>query len=263
MRLSLLATLFVIRAAAEPYFAVYAGAAKTHASDVTIEQPARRFTFRQVPFRGRSFESPQYYGYRAGVFLNRHFGLEAEFIHLKIYAEVDEVPDMRQQVQHFEVSHGLNLVLINAVARRSIGPIIATARVGAGPTVPRPEVTVFGQSGGEYQLGPIATQAAGGLQLRLWRGLYALTEYKYTYTPSAFDVPGGRASVRVHSHHWVGGFSVHLGRQGSHVGQTTSTATAAPLRQAAYRPPEQEESSARQSCCQSESAHRTAATRKH
>lgn len=235
---SFMAVAFSLGAAAVPvhgeaYFAGYMGGARTRAANVILEQtnPAVRLNLEKVPFSGNSFQSPIYYGYRTGYYFTRHFGLEAEFIHLKVYADLNqpvrvqgtvEGVDVREQApmsryaDQFEVSHGLNMVLINAVLRRAVvgsdeqARIALVARVGAGPTIPRPEVIVFGAASGAYEAGPMAAQAAAGVEARLWRGLRALTEYKYTFTPTSFTIPNGRASFDVHSHHVVTGFAVHF-----------------------------------------------------
>jgi hypothetical protein len=195
--------------------------------------PTVRLSFEKLPFEGRSFQSPIYYGYRAGYYFTRHFGLEAEFIHLKVYAdlshpvrvegaigsaEVTEIAPMIRYADQFEVSHGLNMVLVNAVFRQTlVGPgdpadarIALIARIGAGPTIPRPEVIFLGVAAGAYEAGPIAFQAAAGLEARLWRGLRVLAEYKYTFTPTSFTIPDGRARFHVHSSHLVTGLAVYF-----------------------------------------------------
>ena len=125
---------------------------------------------------------------------------------------------MSRYAAQFEVSHGLNLVLVNAVARRSLvgsrepaqARLALTVRAGVGPTVPRPEVIIFGEAGGGYEQVPVALQGAAGLEALVWRGLRALAEYKYTFTPTSFGIPNGRASLHVHSHHVVTGCGVHF-----------------------------------------------------
>jgi len=131
--------------------------------------------------------------------------------------DIREQTPMSRYADQFEVSHGLNMVLVNAVLRRALvgrepsrATIALVIRAGAGPTIPRPEVVVFEAAGGAYEAGPVAVQAAAGVEVRLWRGLRALTEYKYTFTPTSFTIPNGRASLDVHSHHFVTGFAVHF-----------------------------------------------------
>jgi len=219
----------------EVYVAGYFGGARTHAATITLNQPVRevRLAFEQVPFRGRSFASPVYYGYRAGYFFTTQFGVEAEFIHLKVHANltkpvsiqgtigsavVREQAPMSRYVTQFEVSHGLNMVLINVVFRRALAGgrntsnarLALTGRGGVGPTIPRPEVNILGESGGAYQRGPIAVQGAAGIEARVVRGLRALAEYKYTFTPTSFDIPGGNATFAVHSQHLLTGFAIHF-----------------------------------------------------
>ena len=223
------------RAAAQFYVSGYLGAAQTGNAPVRIEQPgsATDLTFTNVPFRGRSFDSPVYYGYRAGVFLRARLGLEAEFVHLKAYAQLDhpvqvqgtlfgtkisEQAPMRRYADQFEVSHGLNLLLANLVFRQPVmaGPrperhrLLLLLRAGAGPTIPRPEAIILGVPSGEYQLGPAAFQAAGGAEYHLWRRFYLMGEYKYTYTRTRFDIAEGRAGFPIHSHHVVTGLSFYF-----------------------------------------------------
>jgi lipid A oxidase len=220
---------------AESYVAGYVGGARTSSSDLTLKlvNSQTRLTFDKVPFTGKSFESPIYYGYRVGYYFTKHIGLEGEFIHLKVHADLDRVltvhgtidglPVLRQApirayADQFEVSHGLNMLLVNAVLRQGLlggreprdARIALIVRVGAGPTLPRPEVIVFGAAGGAYEMGPVAVQGAAGIETKLWRGLHLLTEYKYTLTPTSFAIPNGTASFDVHSHHFATGLAIHF-----------------------------------------------------
>ena len=239
-RLGCTALLLVCTAAclrSEWYVAGYLGGSTSRASTVRIDQDqagaATRLNFETVPLRGRSFESPVHYGYRVGRFGRAWIGFEGEFIHLKVHADLDrpvhitgqiggQIVDtrapMREFAQQFEVSHGLNLLLGNVVARRSLlqdstdrpGRLLLTAKAGAGVTIPRPETIVLGVPSGEYQLGPAVLQAAGGAEFQLWRWVYVLAEYKYTWTPSRFDLSGGEARMKVHSQHLVSGLALHF-----------------------------------------------------
>jgi hypothetical protein len=220
---------------AESYIAGYIGGARTLSSDVILKRldPQTRLTFDKVAFTGKSFESPIYYGYRVGHYFTKHIGLEGEFIHLKVHANlgrvltvhgtIDGLPVLRQApmrayADQFEVSHGLNMLLFNVVLRQGLfgGPeprdarVALVVRAGTGPTIPRPEVIVFGAAGGAYEVGPVAVQGSAGLEIKLWRGLHVLTEYKYTFTPTSFAIPNGTASFDVHSHHFVTGLAIHF-----------------------------------------------------
>src|SRR3954470_3849613 len=79
--------LLALSAAAENNISFYLGGAHTRNSSLTLHDSAEnQLTFADLPFQGRSFESPLYYGGRLGHFFFRHFGVETEFIHLKMYA---------------------------------------------------------------------------------------------------------------------------------------------------------------------------------
>ena len=59
-------------------------------------------------------------------------------------------------------------------------------------------------------MGPVAVHFAAGVEAKLWRGLHALAEYKYTFTSTSFAIPNGTANFDVHSHYFVTGVTVHF-----------------------------------------------------
>jgi hypothetical protein len=210
--------------------AAYVGAASTRPAALALAQPAlgTDLTIAPVAFRGESFTPPVYYGYRLG----REWpgvpwlGIEAEFVHLKVYARTDRTARMEGRwrgrpvdatmpiddiVQAFSISHGVNLVLGNVVARLPLGGapaprLRAAFRAGVGPTVPHAESTVEGVRAPEgYELGGPAWQAAAGLEARLTRGLFGVAEYKLTRTWQRATVAGGEATVTLVAHHAVFG----------------------------------------------------------
>ncbi len=210
----------------------FLGAAHTQANDLRIRRPALEtdLLFSGVGYRGESFQSPLYYGYRAGYFRG-FLGVEAEFIHMKIFADVNRtVPvsgtlrgaavsggmPMSAVVRAFSISHGLNLLLANLCFRKTLagaGPrgwLMLTARLGVGGSIPHVESDILGDSDQHYQAGGLAAQAAGGLEFRIWRGLYAVTEYKYTRTRQNVDIVGGTAETHVNSHHGIAGLDYHF-----------------------------------------------------
>ena len=207
----------------------YLGGTRTLENSIHIVQPnlATDVRLRGVQFTGRSFDAPVYYGFRVGFYPWNRVGFEGEFIHLKVYANVDrtirtegavrgalfeeQVP-MRQIAGQFSISHGLNMLLGNIVLRHSFGRsrVLASIRLGAGPTIPHPETELFGAFDEHYESGRIAVQGAGGFEVRLWRGLYALAEYKYTWTDQRFRIHQGRASTIAQTHHLIGGVAWHF-----------------------------------------------------
>ena len=78
-------------------------------------------------------------------------------------------------VQRFSITHGVNLALVNAVARlpfrrREPDPRwFFTGRLGAGASVPHPESTIAGTRLEQYEWGAFSVQAAAGVEVRLGR----------------------------------------------------------------------------------------------
>lgn len=210
--------------------AAYLGGAATRPSTLALAQPAlgTDLTIDPVPFRGESFTPPVYYGYRIGY--DRlgvpWLGIEAEFVHLKVYARTDraarvegrwrgrpvaETLPIGDLVQAFSISHGVNFVFGNIVARIPLGGapasrLHAAIRAGAGPTVPHAESTVGGVRAPEgYEIGALGWQVAGGLEARLAGRLSGMVEYKLTRTRQRVAVAGGEATVALVTHHAVFG----------------------------------------------------------
>ena len=223
-------------ARAEWVAAAYLGAARTASAPLAIVQPAAGtdVTFTAVPYDGESFRSPLYYGYRLTYFPRQEswWGFEAEFIHLKAYADTAQRTHVSGRhhgapieadipieaiLNRFSISHGLNFLVFNAVARRSIGAragasgyVVLVARVGAGPTIPHAESTIDGVDREGYAWGAAALHLAGGVEVRVWRGLGAIAEYKYTRTRQTVDVARGEARGVFSSHHGIVGVAVRL-----------------------------------------------------
>ena len=122
---------------AEFALGVYGGKAWTLDSDVKLHKPGgTRLTFNDVSWTDESFESPIYYGARLTYWIDSkpNWGVEAEFIHAKMVAELDETVAVNgtrngvtvsgrerlgQSFGHLEFSHGLNLLMLNAKYRWS------------------------------------------------------------------------------------------------------------------------------------------------
>jgi hypothetical protein len=209
--------------------AAYLGGARTGDSPLSVSQPAlgNDLTFEGVRLRSRSFDPPLYYGFRGGYFPRRapSLGVEAEFIHLKVYSDprqrvrvsglrggaalAGELP-LGEIVQQYSISHGVNLLLFNAAARRRLGRLILNGRVGAGPTLPHTESSVEARRQEQYEVGRLAWQAAAGAEFNLWRRLYLLGEYKFTRTRQRGKVSSGTAESLLRTHHGVFGLSYHF-----------------------------------------------------
>ena len=121
-------------------------------------------------------------------------------------------------VQRFSISHGVNLLMANAVfrqqlARRSsqeLGRVMLALHLGAGTTIPHAESTIQGHADEHYQVGSPVIQAAAGVEMRLWRKLYWTGEYKFTRTREQVNVFSGTARSLLESHHLVTGPVIHF-----------------------------------------------------
>jgi hypothetical protein len=189
--------------------AAYLGGTWTSRADLTVDRPASGgpTTLSDVTFDSRSFESPPYYGYRFGWFRERSgVGIEGELIHLKVYARPET---LGAEVRRFSISHGLNLVLANAVVRRPLPSshrASMTARVGAGVSVPHAESEVGGVT--QEQYGSLALQAAFGTEVRIAGRARLLAEYKLTTAAPTVSVAGGTIQGRYLSQHLAAGLGV-------------------------------------------------------
>ncbi len=221
-------------ASAQWVASVYLGASHTQPAALTISQPALNTAvqFSDIAFAGRSFSPPLYYGYTVAHFWRERFGIEGELIHLKVYGQMERPATVEGAVQgapasgrivpativaQFDITHGVNPIVANFVLRQGSGPgrdgrrrAYLLVRAGAGITVPHHENTVSGVHSEYYQPGRPVIQTGAGGELRLWRGLYASAQYKFTWTRQRVDVADGTASVALRSHHAALGFAWHF-----------------------------------------------------
>lgn len=191
--------------------AAYGGAAHTRPADIDIDQvpgdaPQR---FRSVVIEGRSLESPVYYGYRVSRVVSQRYGWFAggEFIHAKAYAR-----PFGARIQRLAMSHGLNFILVNVGVRRPVSSRMrVNAFAGVGPMLPHVEVQLDGIARERYQFAGVGTQAALGAELRIWRRLSILGEYKWTRAVLRLNFDPGRAELSLSTHHLAVGLSAVLG----------------------------------------------------
>ena len=204
---------------AQWYGVVYLGANKTQPSDITVKGDGYDLTIPKVDFEARPFESPQYYGWRLGRFLNegRRLGVELEFIHLKVIANPDQ---LGPSVQQYRMTHGLNFVVANLTSRLPIGrsahgdaPYALISRLGAGITVPHGETTILNVSKEQYEYAGLGAHAAIGLTARLKGRLSLVGEYKLTYAkPRITTAHNGTGQITALTHHVAFGFAFGLTR---------------------------------------------------
>jgi hypothetical protein len=215
----------------------YLGTLRTQPSTARLDQPTRRTSIRFIDlhYRSESSRPRRYYGYRIGWIPSgrRWMAIEAEHVHCKVFAETGDIVPVRGTlrgvpvdtsqkvsliVEDLSMSHGLNYIFGNFVIRHEFGAdlgagrrrVIASVRVGAGPTVPHAESTIGGVTREQYEYGGFGAQVGGGIDVAVWQGLHVLGEYKFTGTDARISVDGGEAVIPARSHHVVAGVAVRF-----------------------------------------------------
>lgn len=139
------------------------------------------------------FEIPPYYDVRLGRWQGDR-GWEVELVHQKL-----RLVNKPAAIQHFEISHGYNLIDINRAWRLKA----FTVRVGAGCIMTHPESTVRGTTWNQKQgflglgwfiSGPTG-QVAVGRDLFSWRSLFLTAEGKFTGSLAWVPIVDGFAFV--------------------------------------------------------------------
>lgn len=181
-----------------------------------------------VEFADESSRSPWYYGARVTRDLERvpWLAIEAEFIHAKAISRpsqsvpvtglmngipVERTDALGETLPRFELSHGLNVLVGNAVLHWPIvqvkgRPLVQLAgRGGAGVSIPHVEVTFAGQSTDRYQLGGWALAGSIGAEVRISTHVSGVFEAAWTRT--ALDLDIGRADLEANltTRHIIGG----------------------------------------------------------
>lgn len=207
----------------ENEIALYLGFAAAPRSDLHIEGAGDDVTYHGVSWDTRSFVGPMYYGVRLTHWRegDPDVGIALDFTHPKIYLKdtrvrvtgsrggtpVDQVEPVSDTIDHFNNSHGLNFLTVNALVRGD-GRVRPYAGLGAGITIPHVEARIDGSKVFEYQYGGPAVQALLGLSGRLgdrW-GVFGETQLGRAWLDE--DLGGGRsARLNVNVHQVVGGVS--------------------------------------------------------
>ena len=224
------------RADAQWYVTSFTGANATRPATVTLDQPAigRHLDFQDVTFEARPMQSPQYYGLRIGRHLGARFGVEVEFLHIKVIAHterivhvtglvadgaVDTQMPMNQIVQRHNTTHGLNYWMANLAWRRPLRapyvrrPVTLILRAGAGPVMPGVDAVVDHVSVQGYQFSGFGGQLSAGLDVHVRRWFSLTAEYKLTRTRPELEISGGTTRMTALSHHVAAGFALGFGQR--------------------------------------------------
>lgn len=190
----------------ELMFAGYSGVPYTYPSDVTVLKPGLHdFTAKEVPWDGRPFVNPIYYGARVVRFGDGPVGVMLDFTHSKAIARLAEdvaftgtlngapAPEratLRDIFRKLEASHGHNMLTLNGLLRLPrfgvrLQPYVG---LGAGVSLPHSEVHFANAEKRtyEYQVAGFVGQALVGLEFRTARMSY-FVEYKFTFAP--YEMP--------------------------------------------------------------------------
>jgi len=160
--------------------------------------------------------------------------VELEFIHAKIYANTEQNVSIEGQkegefisttirlkeiIQHFSLSHGMNMVLFNLVFYRPVNEDIAGAgsrlslfgRLGVGPSILHTESMVFGIYQEQYELNRPAFQIACGGTVKLNRNFSLFIEYKATFVRiKEAKIARGNADLDVFTNHFIAGINMEF-----------------------------------------------------
>lgn len=207
-----------IPAIAEFSVAIYSGKLLTDNGDLHLKQGTTDLTFNDVRWDDRSFESPIFYGGRISYWLDETpaWGLAVDFTHAKTIlvgsdtvsvkgtrngSPVDGHEPISGSIEHFELSHGLNMITFNGLHRwfpngkrdqSQLGRLQFYTGLGAGFSIPHVEANINGVRTEGYQIaaGPVINGMLG-LNYDLVSFLSGILEYKLSYADVRADLNGG------------------------------------------------------------------------
>ena len=186
-------------------FAFSVGGAKSLTTPLTIRQSGEPELDFDATYETRPFDLPIYWAIRAALIRGPHLW-ELQLLHHKLY--LAEAPP---EVEHFEITHGYNLLTLHyASAWRSVD-----WRAGAGVVLPHTESTVRGRShssdggpfGSGYRVTGPALLVGIGKVLPVKGGVFLGGDGQLTAAWANVPVAGGDASapnVALHLHVGVG-----------------------------------------------------------
>jgi hypothetical protein len=177
------------------------GTAHSFGSTLSIEQSSFPAVEIEADYETRPFEDAPYYMWRIGRHSKNH-GWEIELIHHKAY-----LSNPTAAVQHFEISHGYNLLLANYTW--SWNSILL--RAGAGPVITHTEATVRGLSSSTgYSFTGPSVQFAVGRRFYITHSFFANVEGKFTASRARVEIAHGEASAPNFAIHALAGIGFQL-----------------------------------------------------
>jgi hypothetical protein len=167
-------------------FEALSGDAYKFKTPMRVEQSGQPDLHFDAKFRTRPFDSPLYYDIRFAKW-NGDKGKELELIHDKIF-----LTNGPAEIQHFEVSHGFNMLMMNEAWKKN-GLIF---HFGAGPVISHTESTVRDLHRNQgYQLSGAAMQFAVGKQFKISGNMFGTLEAKAIAGYARVGIADGHATV--------------------------------------------------------------------
>jgi lipid A oxidase len=219
-------------ASAEFQIGIYGGWNDSFDSDVTLVQPnGTNLTLYDVPWDGKSFESPPYWGVR-GIYwldMNPSWGVMVDYNHAKIYSELGatvKVSGTRNGValngkdrvsntfDILEFTDGLNEIYLGGTYRWQHERWTPYVGLGVGLSFPHVEIRRTGSSirTFEYQVTGVAVEGLVGLEYRITPRVSAFGDYKLSFSSNDADVKGGGTlETDVWTNHFILGLSYRFG----------------------------------------------------
>lgn len=197
IRLSSIALVFMLlmafaNASAEPLptglvAQVFGGVPLNIPTTLTITQVGEPDIVHEAKWESRPFEQPLYWALRLRWQRERD-GFELQLLHHKMF--LDNPPST---IEHFEVTHGFNILTANFVRRTR--PV--QWRLGAGVTLPNTFATVRGELSDvhDYSIGGPAFLAGAGSEFPLAGRLHLAAEAQFIAARGTDDVSRGEAKV--------------------------------------------------------------------
>ena len=181
---------------------IFGGTAWSVPTTLTIDQSGEERLSVDAEWETRPLEDAPYYAARVALWSGRG-GWELQLLHHKIYL-TDEPPE----IEHFEVSHGWNLITLQRAKR---GRVLEW-RVGAGAVVAHTEGRIRGRDvdTGGYHLSGAGALVGLGKSFAISRRFFASAEGQVTFSWARIPIETGHArTANVAFHALVGlGFGI-------------------------------------------------------
>ncbi|MGH6736748.1 MAG: outer membrane protein [Methyloceanibacter sp.] len=203
-------TLGASPAAAEFQLGVYGGWSESFDSDVDLVQPGgTNMVLNDVPWDGKSFESPPYWGVRGIYWLNANpnWGLMVDYHHAKIYSELGATVGVsgtrdgaaiggRDRVGNtfdiLEFTDGLNEIFFGGMYRWQHQRWTPYVGLGVGFAFPHVEVRTGAVTRTfEYQVTGVAVEGLVGVEYNISERVSVFGDYKLSYSSNTADLNGG------------------------------------------------------------------------